>query len=415
MGGSNETGTVSLIVFGPQPSPPGVVRRRRHDRRHGAGRQRWNVHLERRLRPCRSGHLLVVRELRRRSERRPGELGVRRRDDRHRGHGTRPVSEHTLGRHHRDRDSRLGVGGGADRRLRPGRRNDHRLGVRPAELTTKLLRRAWRRRGHRERSNRVARTSRPARSPRGPRGLLVVRTLWRRREQSGGLVAVWCTDGRDDRLRSARADDSPRPAAATVSPTPTTSPTPPPTSGKPTAVTSALLRVHVRGFQVLLTVACRGTAHQRCSDRMILTVTERLSGGRVVGVIAGRATRPHNVSSRSGRSGSSSPAAGPGSSRSRSTALGASFVAIYRRLTARLELIQGPRATNARHGSPLRAPQSSGIAGDARPPFRSSSRPCRWNGHRPGVVGGVTDRSRLGDGASDVDSRKIDAGRFGSP
>ena len=68
--------------------PAHVVRRRRHDRRHGAGCRRWNVHLERRLHPGCSGHLLVVRELRRRSERRPGELGVRRRDGRHGGHGT---------------------------------------------------------------------------------------------------------------------------------------------------------------------------------------------------------------------------------------------------------------------------------------------------------------------------------------
>jgi len=131
------------------------------------------------------------------------------------------------------------------------------------------------------------------------------------------------------------------PAALNVSPTPTTSPTPTPTSGKPPAVTSALLRVHVRGFQVVLTVACHGTAHQSCSDRLILTVTERLSGGRVVGVIAGRAPTARRVVTI----GTLRVVVAGGRTRKLSISLnrlGRQLVAIYRRLTARLELIQGP-------------------------------------------------------------------------
>ncbi len=134
------------------------------------------------------------------------------------------------------------------------------------------------------------------------------------------------------------------PAAPNVSPTPTTSPTPPPTSGKPSAVTSALLRVHVRGFQVVLTVACRGTAHQRCSDRLILTVTERLSGGQVVGVIAGRARTAQRVVTI----GTLRVVVACGRTRQFSISLnrvGRELVAIYRRLSARLELIQGADRT----------------------------------------------------------------------
>ena len=131
------------------------------------------------------------------------------------------------------------------------------------------------------------------------------------------------------------------PAALNVSPTPTTSPTPTPTSGKPPAGTSALLRVHVRGFQVVLTVACHGTAHQSCSDRLILTVTERLSGGRVVGVIAGRAPTARRVVTI----GTLRVVVAGGRTRKLSISLnrlGRELVAIYRPLTARLELIQGP-------------------------------------------------------------------------
>ncbi len=130
-------------------------------------------------------------------------------------------------------------------------------------------------------------------------------------------------------------------AAPNVSPTPTTSPTPTPTSGKPSAVTSALLRVHARGFQVVLTVACHGTAHQSCSDRLILTVTERLSGGRVVGVIAA----PARTAQRVVTIGTLRVVVAGGRTRQFSISLnrlGRELVAIYRRLTARLELIQGP-------------------------------------------------------------------------
>ena len=131
------------------------------------------------------------------------------------------------------------------------------------------------------------------------------------------------------------------PAAATVSPKPTTSPTPTPTSGKPTAVTSALVRVRVRGVQIVLTVACRGPAHQSCSDRLILTTTERLSGGRVVGVMARRVTR---TARRVVTIATRRVVVAGGRTRQMSISLnrhGRELLATYHRLTARLELIQG--------------------------------------------------------------------------
>ena len=131
------------------------------------------------------------------------------------------------------------------------------------------------------------------------------------------------------------------PAAPTISPEPTTSPTQTPTSGKPTAVTSALAGVRVRGVQIVLTIACRGTAHQTCSDALILTVTERLSDGRVVGVIARRTTptarRVVTIATRR-------VVVVGGRTRQMSILLnrrGRELLAAYPRLTALLELIQG--------------------------------------------------------------------------
>ena len=161
------TGVVHRVWTAGQPAH--VVRRRRHDRRHGAGCRRWNLYLERRLHPGCSGHLLVVRELRRRSGRRPGELGVRRRDGRHGGHGTQAISERTPRRHHRDRDSWLGGAGGADRRVCSCGRNDHilRYSARRARRQARAGRAAS---SAPPRSNRKAPTPRPAPSPLSPRG-----------------------------------------------------------------------------------------------------------------------------------------------------------------------------------------------------------------------------------------------------
>ena len=131
------------------------------------------------------------------------------------------------------------------------------------------------------------------------------------------------------------------PAAPTVSPKPTTSPTPTPSSGKPTAVTSALVRVRVRGIQIVLTVACRGAAHQSCSDRLILTATERLTGGRVVGVIPQRTTR---TARRVVTIAKRRVVVAGGRTRQMSISLnrrGRELLATYHPLTARLELIQG--------------------------------------------------------------------------
>ena len=131
------------------------------------------------------------------------------------------------------------------------------------------------------------------------------------------------------------------PAASTISPEPTTSLTQTPTSGEPTAVTSALAGVRVRGVQIVLTIACRGTADQTCSDTLILTVTERLSGVRVVGVIARRTTptaqRVVTIATRR-------VVVAGGRTRQMSISLnprGRELLAAHHRLTALLELIQG--------------------------------------------------------------------------
>ena len=74
---------------------------------------------------------------------------------------------------------------------------------------------------------------------------------------------------------------------------------------------------------------------------MILTVTERLSGGRVVGVIAGRARAAQRVVTIA----TLRVVVAGGRTRQFSISVnrvGRELVAIYRRLTARLELIQGP-------------------------------------------------------------------------
>jgi len=127
----------------------------------------------------------------------------------------------------------------------------------------------------------------------------------------------------------------------TISPKPTTSPTQAPTSGKPTAVTSALAGVRVRGAQIVLAIACRGAARQTCSDALILTVTERLSNGRVVGVIV-RGTKP--TAQRAVTIAMRRVLVAGGRTRQVSISLnrrGRELLATYHRLTALLDLIQG--------------------------------------------------------------------------
>jgi hypothetical protein len=131
------------------------------------------------------------------------------------------------------------------------------------------------------------------------------------------------------------------PAGPTVSLGAITSAPPTPALAEPTAATSSLAGIRVRGDQIMLTVACRGTAHQNCSDTLILSVTERVSGGRVVGLIARRATRAER---RVVTVGTRRVVIAAGQIRRMSISLnmtGHQLLATYRLLTARLELIEG--------------------------------------------------------------------------